>query len=208
VHICWHTGATTTIQVPRPRPGRRLNHELLERIRLLAQDHTDEQIAAILRDEGLTTYTGLPWTRRRVFYTRRKNRIPTYCANRVRSSSPRGDGLFPVREAARQLGVTHSMITNIWFKRGFLLGYQRRPGSPIWVRLNAHDRLRLDGSIPINDHLTPYSQACTKLQLTQDQLFQALQSEELIAIRIRVGKQWRWFIASPSVFSTLIHETQ
>jgi len=207
VHICWHTGATTSIQAPRPRPGRRLNHELLDRIRLLAQDHTDEQIADILHGEGLTTYTGLPWTRRRVFYTRRKNRIPTYCANRVRSSSPRGDGLFPVREAARQLGVSHSMITNIWFKRGFLLGYQRRPGSPIWVRLNEHDRLRLDGSIPLQDNLVPYSQACTKLQLTQDQLFRALQSEELLAIRIRVGKLWRWFIAAPSVFSSLIHET-
>ena len=66
ITVRWQTGTTTTVTVPRPKPGRRTSLPLLERIRSLAQTQPDDLIAATLNQEGWSTYTGLPWSRVRV----------------------------------------------------------------------------------------------------------------------------------------------
>ncbi|MFQ5596396.1 MAG: recombinase family protein, partial [Anaerolineae bacterium] len=205
IHIRWHTGANTLVKAHRPKPGRRTNHALLARIRELAQHHPDDQIAGILNAEGVRTYTGLPWTRERVFGVRRKNGIPTACPYRPDDPGPRGDGLIPVKEAVQRLGVAPSVIGD-WFRRGLLAGHQRRPGSPLWVRVSAADLQRLDGSATLSPEMIPLPEAPKRLEMTQEQFLQALRSGQWLAYRLRIENRWRWYVWPPSQQSSRLSE--
>jgi DNA invertase Pin-like site-specific DNA recombinase len=193
ISVRWHTGTTTTITVPRPKPGRHSSAPLLERIRTLAQSQPDDLIATTLNQEGWTTYTGQPWTRQRVAGVRRKNHLPTACPQVSSTPGPRGDGLICAAQAAQLLDVTPSMIAD-WFRRGLLRGQQRRPGTPIWLNLTAQDRARYDGSAPLAPDFIPLQDAPTVLHLTPEQLAQQVQVGQLLTYRLLIKTGWRWFI--------------
>jgi DNA invertase Pin-like site-specific DNA recombinase len=193
ITLRWHTGASTTVTVPRPKPGRHSSPSLLERIRDLAQSQPDELIATTLNQEGWRTYTGQPWTRQRVAGVRRKNHLPSACPWVSSSPGPRGDGLISAAQAAQQLGVTPSMIAD-WFRRGLLTGQQRRPGTPIWLNLTAQDRARYDGSATLAPDLIPLQDAPIRLHLTPQQLAQQVQAGQLLTYRLLIKTGWRWYI--------------
>ncbi len=77
--VRWKTGATTTLEVPRPPHGTPPAKHIANRLRQLAQHHPDDQIAELLNAEGFPTATGLPWTLERVRAVRRKHKTPTAC---------------------------------------------------------------------------------------------------------------------------------
>ncbi|MFN2155607.1 MAG: recombinase family protein, partial [Anaerolineae bacterium] len=116
VHVRWHTGTTTTVEVPRPKPGGPpAPPALVERVRELAQRYPDDRVAAILRNEGTKTARDGTWTTLRVRHFRNRHQIPSACPYTVRSSDaygPRGDGLVSARQAASLLEVTPSMIVD------------------------------------------------------------------------------------------------
>ncbi len=85
---------------------------------------------------------------------RAKHHIPSACPALFAPPGPRGDGLVSSKEAAQLLIVTPSMI-NDWYRRGLLVGHQRRPGTPLWVRMNPADIARYDGSAPLQPDLIP-----------------------------------------------------
>jgi len=145
IHIRWHTGTTTTVEAERPRAGCWTSRTVVERIRELAQHHPDDRIADLLNTDGVPTATGKTWNKRRVESVRKKYDITTACPYYTKAKGPRGDGLIAAPEAAERLGVTQSMIA-LWFRQGFLVGHQRKPGAAIWVRLTEDDIKRLDGS--------------------------------------------------------------
>jgi len=64
IRIGWCSGAWSTVQARRPSSGDAActPEPLLARIRVLAQEHADDQVARILTGEGLQTRQGLPWT--------------------------------------------------------------------------------------------------------------------------------------------------
>jgi hypothetical protein len=193
ISVRWHTGTTTTMTVPRPKPGRHSSVALLARIGELAQSQPDDQLATTLNQEGWRTYTGQLWTRQRVAGVRRKNHLPSACPLVSSSPGPRGDGLISAAQAAQQLGITPSMIAD-WFRQGLLKGQQRRPGTPIWLKLTAQDRARYDGSAPLAPDLIPLQEAPTVLQLTPLQLAQQVQAGQLLTYRLLIKTGWRWFI--------------
>jgi hypothetical protein len=202
ITVRWHTGVTTTVTVPRPKPGRHTSAALLERIRELAQSQPDDQIATTLNQEGWTTYTGQAWTRQRVAGVRRKNRLPTACPALSSSPGPRGDGLICAAQAAQRLAVSPSMIAD-WFRRGLLVGHQRRPGTPLWVRLTPQDQARYDGSTPLTPDLIPLSEAPTALQLTAQQISQEIRAGRLLTYRLFIQNRWRWFVQRPGEINSL-----
>ncbi len=56
--IRWQTEACTVVEVPRPPrscDARRTDAAVIARVRVLATSHTDEQIAAMLNEEGMTS---------------------------------------------------------------------------------------------------------------------------------------------------------
>jgi DNA invertase Pin-like site-specific DNA recombinase len=196
IAVRWHTGAITSLSVPRPKPGRHTSATLIERIRSLARTQPDDQIALTLNQEGRLTFTGQPWTRQRVSGVRRKQHIPTACPSVTATPGPRGDGLISAAQAARELGGNPSMIAD-WFRRGWLVGHQPRPGTPLWVRLTPQDRQRLDGSACLTPDMTPLAQATALLQLSSEQLREEIRAGRLLAYRLLIKNRWRWFVRPP-----------
>ena len=66
VHVRWQTGAVTTRQVRRPRASDHAETDgvILERMRILAADHDDGQIAEVLNAEHFQTRQGKEWSYR------------------------------------------------------------------------------------------------------------------------------------------------
>ena len=63
----------------------------------------------------------------------------------TRGAAPRADGLVPIAVAAERLGVSPSLV-HVWVRHGVLRHDQHRSASRVWVRLDADDLARLDGS--------------------------------------------------------------
>jgi DNA invertase Pin-like site-specific DNA recombinase len=148
VALCWQTEAATTVQVPRPPrscDARRTSAAVVERVRVLATDHTDRQIADRLNAAGCKSGRGGPFTPSKVQWIRYVHGIgsgcpegPTACAQ-----GRRGDGRCSARAAAQALNVDVSTIA-AWCKSGHLDGVQTNPHGPWWVRLTPEviERLR------------------------------------------------------------------
>jgi DNA invertase Pin-like site-specific DNA recombinase len=139
IAIRWQTGALTALEIPRlPRAweSRRTASAVLDRVRELAPRHTDHQIAELLNQEGLTSGSGGPFTRKKVQWLRFAYEIPTGCPEGPSASSeaPRGDGRYSARAAAALLNVHVSTIA-AWCQSGQLDGIQAVPHGPWWVRL-------------------------------------------------------------------------
>ena len=63
----------------------------------------------------------------------------------TRGAAPRADGLVPIAVAAERLGVSPSLV-HVWVRHGVLRHDQHRSASRVWVRLDADDLARLNGS--------------------------------------------------------------
>jgi hypothetical protein len=168
---------------------------VLERIRTLAQQESDARIAEILTAEGLCTRWGLPWTALRVQRVRAYQHIPSACPVLSQEPQARGDGLLPVAAAAAQLGVVPTALPH-WRRWGFLHAEQQGPGSPLWVRLTAEDRARLDGTLAAQGYgQWRLREAQQVLGLSRDQVYEAARRGDLIAYRARVGSHWEWRVS-------------
>jgi DNA invertase Pin-like site-specific DNA recombinase len=194
VRVRWHTGATSAVEITVPRAGGPpAPPALIARIRELAQRYPDDQIPAILNAEGTPTARNQVWTTARVRNFRNKHRIPTACPYVTATPGPRGDGMIKVAEAAARLDVTPAMI-NDWFRRGLLVGHQRQPGSPLWVRMTDADVARLDGSAALTPDMLPLSEAATMLGITAAEMVARVRDGWLLTFRVRVGHRWRWLV--------------
>src|SRR5262249_20135696 len=83
--IHWKGGVHSELRLPRRRRGQSSAHtskQALEAIRVLAQIHSDDMIAALLNRNALRTGRGNRWTRERVTSLRTHQGIPCYCAER------------------------------------------------------------------------------------------------------------------------------
>jgi DNA invertase Pin-like site-specific DNA recombinase len=191
--VRWQTGATTTLDVPRPRHGTPPATHVANRLRQLTPTLSDDQIAETLNAEGFPTATGLPWTLDRVRAVRRKHHIPTDCPLGTHDPGPRGDGLLKSSEVARLLDVHLGMIST-WFRQGLIEGHQRKPGGWLWVRFTDQDRFRLDGSAHWQPEMIPLLEAPQLLGLTDEQIRDTIRSGRFCAYRLRHQNTWRWFL--------------
>jgi hypothetical protein len=193
IGIRWRTGATTTLVVARPRHGSPPATHVAGRLRQLAAQLPDHQIAEKLNAENFPTATGLPWTLARVRAVRRKHQIPTACPYTTRKSGPRGDGLVKVGEAAQVLGVNRSLLTD-WYHQGYIQGVQHGRRSALWVRLGAEEVYRLGGDAPYQTGMIAVEQAGEKLKLDPGGIRDRMEAGEILAYRLRVDKRCRWFL--------------
>ncbi len=194
IRIGWCSGAWSTLQVHRPGSGDAANtpEAVLSRIRGLAQDHADDQVARILNAEGLQTRQGLPWTYLRVQQVRLRHRIPTACPIVPRDGGPRGDGLVPAGTVAAQLGVARSVVAE-WCRCGFLRAEQKARLDPRWIQLTAEDRARLDGTLAAQGYgQWRIRDAQQVLGLNAEALYAQVRAGQLVAYRAHVGAHWEW----------------
>jgi DNA invertase Pin-like site-specific DNA recombinase len=139
IAIRWQTQASTLLEVPRPRRSwevRRTAAAVVDRVRALAAQHTDGQIADTLNAEGLTPGRAGVFTASKVQWVRYTYAIPSGCPERPAACAggQRGDGRYSVQAAARLLNVNISTVV-AWCQSGRLEGIQSRPHGPWWVRL-------------------------------------------------------------------------
>ena len=137
--IRWQTNALTELDIPPPQPNvesRRTPIAVIERIRHLADDHTDRQIAVILNQADLTTRAGEPYTADKVQFVRQKYTIATGCpeAPWVCPTGQRADGRYCTRAAAELLNVCDSTVLR-WCELGHLDSVQAVPNGPRWIKL-------------------------------------------------------------------------
>ncbi len=139
VAIRWQTEACTVLEVPRPKRSyemRRTDPVVVDRIKALATEHTDRQIAALLDQEGFRSGTGGRFTRQIVAQLRYSYSITTCCpeAPAACAEDYRADGRCSAKTAAELLNVNVSTIVE-WCKSGTLDGIQSAPYAPWWVKL-------------------------------------------------------------------------
>ena len=197
IHVRWQTGAVTTLRVARPKSGGPpAPAALIEQVSNLAQHAPDDQVAAQLNAARVPTARNQSWTTLRVRHFRNKHKIPSGCPYVTATPGPRGDGLLKVTEVAARLGTTFSVIAD-WYRRGLLVGHQRQPGSPMWIRLSAQDEQRWNGSASLRPDLLPLADAPAALGLTCAQLAEQVRSGQVFTYRLFIRNCWRWYVEVP-----------
>lgn len=202
--VRWQTGAVTRLTAARPQPGHPSNPQLLQRVRdLAAAGHHDEEIAAMLNQEGLVSswhvkddpsyVLGQPvayWDKARVQHLRYKHDI---------AANPTAGGFVPAQEAAERLGVSISVLLD-WFRRGLLPGRQAQPGAPVTIPLDETLAYRLGGRAPRDlparswPPLVPLSQAAAHWQLGAGELPAGVRNGRFLTWRLEHGCQYRWYV--------------
>lgn len=139
VNIRWQTEAVTSREVarrPKSCDARRTPSAVVERVRMLAQDHTDQQIADLLIQEGLIPGLGGTFSASKIYWIRYAYRVANDCplAPGRCSTGQRGDGRYSALMAAQLLNVNVSTIAD-WCKSGVLDNIQETLHGPRWIKL-------------------------------------------------------------------------
>jgi hypothetical protein len=116
VHVRFRGGATRTLSLPRPLPAwklRQIDAALVAEIDKLIGQHTDAEIAAILRERGVRTYEGTVPSRLMV----RRVRLDYNLKSRYERL--REAGMLTRHEIAKVLGVAVSTV-KAWRCKGWL----------------------------------------------------------------------------------------
>jgi hypothetical protein len=147
VAIRWQTEACTVLEVPRPKRSyevRRTDPAIVARVKVLALDHTDRQIASLLDQEGFRSGTGSRFTRSIIAQIRYSYSITSGCpeAPSACAGGYRADGRCTAETAAEMLNVNVSTIAD-WCHSGTLDGIQSAPYAPWWIKLTLEIVARL-----------------------------------------------------------------
>lgn len=130
LHVRWQGGACEDIKVTLPaNMADRLRYpdEVVGRVRELARERSDEQVAAALNQEGRRSAKGEPFNVSMIRWLRYKHRIPAPDLQRPGERS--------VRQVADELGVSRSVVY-YWIDRGVLRARRYNNGSPYWITLD------------------------------------------------------------------------
>lgn len=147
IGLRWQTEALTTLNIARPVKACeavKTTPEVVERIRALAPDRSDTQIAQQLNSEGFKPGHGGQFTRGKISWIRGVHHIPTGCPDNPAGlgNQPRGDGRYSSRAVAELLNVTVSTIAD-WCDAGLLDSIRATPHAPRWIKLTPEDIIRL-----------------------------------------------------------------
>ena len=126
LHVRWQGGACEDIEVTLPdniADRLRYPEEIIDRVRELARERTDEDVAAALNGEGRRSAKDESFNVSMIRWIRYKHRIPAPVFHRPGERS--------VRQVADELGVSRSVVY-YWIDRGVLTARQRNQGSPYW----------------------------------------------------------------------------
>jgi DNA invertase Pin-like site-specific DNA recombinase len=134
LQIRWQGGATEVVELRLP-PNRadamRYPTATVDKIRDLACEHDDGDIAALFNRNGLTSSTGKPFTASMISWIRFKHRI---------SGPSRPSGTLTVHEVCARYGVSMGVVY-YWIERGHISAQQRKARAPYAITItDAEDR--------------------------------------------------------------------
>lgn len=137
VHIRWQGGASTDLCVPLPPKAAdrfRCPSAIVERVRELAHDLLDAQIADQLNQERHVSTKGQPYTRSKIRWIRWRHQIPAPALKKTEE--------LTVQQVAKQFGVTHSVVYD-WIEKDMIKARRFNNGTPYWITLSAEDETKL-----------------------------------------------------------------
>jgi DNA invertase Pin-like site-specific DNA recombinase len=137
LHLRWQGGQCETLDVELPRPSAerwRHSESLVQRVRELARDYSDTEIATQLNAEGLKSNKGNPFTRSSVSWIRNKHAIPP-----VDKKQP---GEHTVQEVSQQFGVSPGVVY-YWIAHKIIPARRLNNGSPYWIMINPQKKREL-----------------------------------------------------------------
>lgn len=128
INVEWKTGAQQGLEINLPRTAwnLRTDFELIDLIRTLGVDHTNQQIADHLNKNGYTTKHGDQFTKKSVGKLRYRFR---YIEEIDGTATDDRSDLYSMAAAARLLGVNKKTIAS-WCKQGRFVFVQEEPGVP------------------------------------------------------------------------------
>jgi DNA invertase Pin-like site-specific DNA recombinase len=131
LHIRWQGNACEDLVVQRlPGAAERVRYpeEVVERVRELAQELHDDEIAGTLTREGRRPTKGKAFSASIVSWIRYKHEI---------SAPPmRRPGELTVGEVAERYGVRRGVVY-YWIKRGVVDARRRKSGTPYWIAVSS-----------------------------------------------------------------------
>ena len=130
LHIRWQGEATEEIRCDVPvriQDRIRYKDEFVGKIRTLAENHTNAQIAQLLNDEGLRSSKGGAFTPAAISWIRYKHQIPGPQLKRPDE--------FTVKEIAEKFEVSTGVVY-YWIRNDYLDARRIQKGYPFWITLN------------------------------------------------------------------------
>lgn len=130
LHVRWQGSQCEDLDVRLPRPAaERWRHDdaLVQRVRELAQNYSDDEIAAKLNAEGLKSNKGNAFTRSSISWIRHKHRIPPVDKKKPEERT--------VKEVAQQFGVSAGVVY-YWIANKIVTARRLNHGSPYWITIN------------------------------------------------------------------------
>jgi hypothetical protein len=149
LHMRWQGGHCEDLQVELPRPtAERWRHSdaVVQRVRELAQKYSDDEIAATLNAEGLTSNKGNAFTRASISWIRYKHAIPP-----VDKKKP---GELTVHEVAQQFGVSAGVVY-YWIANKIVTARRLNHGSPYWITIHAQKKQELEKWVRESKRIQP-----------------------------------------------------
>ncbi len=138
LHVRWQGGQCEDLDVGLPRPAAdrwRHSDALVRRVRELARNLSDEEIAAKLNAEGLQSNKGNSFTRSSVSWIRHKHEIPPVDKKKPEEQT--------VKEVSEQFGVSPGVVY-YWIANKIITARRLNHGSPYWITINPQKKRDLE----------------------------------------------------------------
>ena len=137
LHLRWQGGATEdlVIQLPPKAADRwRYPDALVNKVRQLAQQQTDQQIAFALNQEGLHSAKGLIFNASMIAWIRGKHRIPAPVLQ--------APDELTVCQLSQKFAISQSVVY-YWLHNGLVTARRSQPNGRIWIKLTAQQEQAL-----------------------------------------------------------------
>ena len=191
--VHWKGGEQTQIEVARGKTGLHRyvsDPELVELVRTLAREFSDDQIARILSRKRLQTPKGHAFKPYHVSNVRHSYGIAKGPCIPVQA-----EDVYTAEEAAELLGVHRSTVTR-WVEVGLLRGRQITDAAPWRIQVRPADVARLKPT-DADPTWLPLKGAAQVMGVSQQTLVQKLKAGELEGVRVETGRRTAWRIHLP-----------
>ena len=191
--VHWKGGEQTGIEVARGKTGLHryvTDPELVELVRTLAREFSDEQIARILYRKRLKTPKGHAFKAYHVSNVRHGYEIA-----KGPSIPVQGEDVYTAEQAAELLGVSRCTVIR-WVEVGLLRGRQLTDGAPWRIQVRPEDVARLKPA-DADPAWLPLKGAAQVMGVSQQTVLQKLKCGELEGVRVQTGGRTAWRIHSP-----------
>ena len=156
VHIRWQGNACTdlTLQLPPNIADRmRCPDAIVNRVRVLAQNLRDAEIAHKLRQEGHISVTGKPYTASIIQWIRYRYQISPPTLKRPEE--------LTVHQVAQRFEVSENVVY-YWIQHALLQVRQLNAGSPYWITISETDEQKLRDWVRNSRHIQSASSTHTE----------------------------------------------